>query len=34
MLENTDFHIIQKRMFVNPDELNEFKQLLQENIRY
>ena len=30
---NTDFHIIQKRMFTNLDELNDFRLLLQENVK-
>ena len=29
---NTDFHIIQKRMFANSEELSDFKQLLRGNI--
>ncbi len=30
---NADFHIIQKRMFAGSEELNSFRQLLQENIK-
>jgi hypothetical protein len=30
---NTDFHIIQKRMFTKSEELNAFRQLLRENIK-
>jgi hypothetical protein len=30
---NSDVHIIQKKMFANGSELNDFRQLLQDNIR-
>ncbi|MEI6946712.1 YcxB family protein [Paraflavisolibacter sp. H34] len=30
---NNDFHIIQKRMFANPEELNDFRKLLKANIK-
>ncbi|MBS1934789.1 MAG: YcxB family protein [Bacteroidetes bacterium] len=30
---HNDFHVIQKRMLKNPDELNAFKEYIKENIK-